>query len=51
MEIDKAQLNDLYKIKGNILNDILNLNGQLSKKKMALSIVNKKIEELEDKKC
>ena len=51
MEIDKAQLNDLYKIKGNILNDILNLNEQLSKKKMALSIVNKRIEELEDKKC
>ena len=45
------QLNDLYRIKGNVLNDILNLNEQLSKKKIALSIVNKRIKELEDKKC
>lgn len=45
------QLNDLYRIKGNVLNDILNLNEQLSKKKMALSLVNKRISELEDKKC
>ena len=51
MEIDKMQLNDLYRIKGNVLNDILNLNEQLSKKKIALSIVNKRIKELEDKKC
>ena len=49
MEIDNAQLSDLYKIKGNILNDILNLNEQLSKKKLALSIVNNKIKELEEK--
>ena len=48
MEIDNAQLSDLYKIKGNILNDILNLNEQLSNKKMALSIVNEKIKELEE---
>lgn len=45
------QLNDLYRIKGSVLNDILNLNEQLSKKKIALSIVNKRIKELEDKKC
>jgi len=51
MENDKMQLNDLYRIKGNVLNDILNLNEQLSKKKIALSIVNKRIKELEDKKC
>jgi hypothetical protein len=49
MEIDNAKLCDLYKIKGNILNDILNLNEQLSKKKLALSIVNNKIKELEEK--
>jgi hypothetical protein len=48
MEIDNAQLSDLYKIKGNILNDILNLNEQLSKKKLALSIVNEKIKKLEE---
>lgn len=48
MEIDNAQLSDLYKIKGNILNDILNLNEQLSKKKLALSKVNNKIKELEE---
>ena len=48
MEIDKAKLSDLYKIKGNILNDIINLNEQLSNKKMALSIVNEKIKELEE---
>jgi hypothetical protein len=49
MEIDNAQLSDLYKIKGNILNDILNLNEQLSKKKLALSIVNERIKKLEEK--
>jgi hypothetical protein len=49
MEIDNAQLSDLYKIKGNILNDILNLNEQLSKKKLALSIVNSRIKKLEEK--
>lgn len=48
MEIDKTKLSDLYKIKGNILNDIINLNEQLSNKKMALSIVNEKIKELEE---
>ncbi len=49
MEIDKAQLNDLYRIKGNVLNDILNLNKQLSNKKLALSIVNERIKKLEEK--
>lgn len=49
MEIDNAQLSDLYKIKGNILNDILNLNEQLSNKKFALSIVNERIKKLEEK--
>jgi len=49
MEIDNVQLSDLYKIKGNILNDILNLNEQLSKKKLALSIVNSRIKKLEEK--
>lgn len=49
MEIDNTQLSDLYKIKGNILNDILNLNEQLSKKKLALSIVNERIKKLEEK--
>ena len=48
MEIDKAKLSDLYKIKGNILNDIINLNEQLSNKKMALSIVNERIKKLEE---
>jgi hypothetical protein len=49
MEINNAQLSDLYKIKGNILNDILNLNEQLSKKKLVLSIVNERIKKLEEK--
>ena len=48
MEIDNAPLSDLYKIKGNILNDILNLNEQLSNKKLALSIVNERIKKLEE---
>ena len=39
----------IREIKGNILNDILNLNEQLSKKKLALSIVNSRIKKLEEK--